>query len=242
MSTVGCDVLSRADSVAGKAAPVLARNPPIGQSREAGSQHRRNPEEPQLRERPAPTKTAVPMLRAGFTEVLVTGMLMRWIRVKPSPIKAESVFIAPDVEDAAGRSSECAERSRPERCTQRGAWVDCRPRPVVTERQLTADVVLSLMSSAASASSSAVARSPGRTPRWRRRHRLALTPCPNRRWRRRRSTVDGTRGPRARGRRSRLGARGGRRQRPRGSWRSRPDRRRGRSRGTVGYPTVASQA
>ena len=28
-----------------------------------------------------PTNSATPVLRAGFTEVLVTGMLIRWIRV-----------------------------------------------------------------------------------------------------------------------------------------------------------------
>lgn len=31
----------------------------------------------------SPTKTATPVLRAGFTEVLVTGMLIRWIKVNP---------------------------------------------------------------------------------------------------------------------------------------------------------------
>jgi len=30
-----------------------------------------------------PTKIAGPVLRAGFTEVLVTGMLIRWINVSP---------------------------------------------------------------------------------------------------------------------------------------------------------------
>ena len=29
---------------------------------------------------------ATPVLRAGFTDVLVTGMLIRWISVRPSPI------------------------------------------------------------------------------------------------------------------------------------------------------------
>ena len=33
-----------------------------------------------------PTKIAGPVLRAGFTEVLVTGMLIRWIRVSPRPM------------------------------------------------------------------------------------------------------------------------------------------------------------
>ena len=31
-------------------------------------------------------KIAGPVERAGFTEVFVTGMLMRWIRVSPKPI------------------------------------------------------------------------------------------------------------------------------------------------------------
>ena len=33
-----------------------------------------------------PTKTAGPVLRAGLTDVLVTGMLMRWISVSPRPM------------------------------------------------------------------------------------------------------------------------------------------------------------
>ena len=33
-----------------------------------------------------PTKSAGPVLRAGFTEVLVTGMLIRWISVRQRPI------------------------------------------------------------------------------------------------------------------------------------------------------------
>src|SRR5512139_1488776 len=33
-----------------------------------------------------PTTSAGPVLRAGFTEVLVTGMLTRWISVRPRPM------------------------------------------------------------------------------------------------------------------------------------------------------------
>jgi hypothetical protein len=33
-----------------------------------------------------PTKMAGPVLRAGLTERLLTGIPMTWIRVKPSPI------------------------------------------------------------------------------------------------------------------------------------------------------------
>jgi methyl-accepting chemotaxis protein len=47
---------------------------------------RRQPEQPQLLQRPAPANRAGPVLRAGFTEVLVTGMLIRWIRVSARPI------------------------------------------------------------------------------------------------------------------------------------------------------------
>ena len=34
----------------------------------------------------SPTNSAGPVLRAGFTEVFVTGMLTRWMRVSASPI------------------------------------------------------------------------------------------------------------------------------------------------------------
>ena len=47
---------------------------------------RRDPEQPKLLHRPSPTNTATPVLRAGFTDVLVTGMLIRWISVSPRPI------------------------------------------------------------------------------------------------------------------------------------------------------------
>ena len=33
-----------------------------------------------------PTNSATPVLRAGFTDVLVTGMLIRWISVRHRPI------------------------------------------------------------------------------------------------------------------------------------------------------------
>ena len=33
-----------------------------------------------------PTNSAGPVLRAGLTEVFVTGMLIRWISVSPSPM------------------------------------------------------------------------------------------------------------------------------------------------------------
>ena len=37
-----------------------------------------------------PTKTAGPVLRAGFTEVFVTGMLIRWISVSARPMATGS--------------------------------------------------------------------------------------------------------------------------------------------------------
>jgi hypothetical protein len=33
-----------------------------------------------------PTYRATPVLRAGFTEVFVTGILIKWIKVSPNPI------------------------------------------------------------------------------------------------------------------------------------------------------------
>ena len=33
-----------------------------------------------------PTNNATPVLRAGFTDVFVTGILIKWINVKPKPI------------------------------------------------------------------------------------------------------------------------------------------------------------
>ena len=38
-----------------------------------------------------PSKSATPVLRAGLTEVLVTGMLIRWISVRPRPMANESL-------------------------------------------------------------------------------------------------------------------------------------------------------
>ena len=34
----------------------------------------------------SPTNTATPVLRAGLTEVFVTGMLMRWMSVSARPM------------------------------------------------------------------------------------------------------------------------------------------------------------
>jgi hypothetical protein len=44
---------------------------------EQAADDRRHPEQPQLAERQPPANTATPVLRAGLTEVLVTGMLIR---------------------------------------------------------------------------------------------------------------------------------------------------------------------
>ena len=46
---------------------------------------REDDEHPQLRQASHPPKTAVPMLRAGFTDVLSTGMVARWIIASVSP-------------------------------------------------------------------------------------------------------------------------------------------------------------
>ena len=46
-----------------------------------------------------PTYQATPSERAGFTEVLVTGMLIRWIRVSASPVAtgAKALFVRSSV-------------------------------------------------------------------------------------------------------------------------------------------------
>jgi hypothetical protein len=41
-----------------------------------------------------PTNTATPVLRAGFTEVFVTGMLIKWMRVRHKPIAMGSTPVA----------------------------------------------------------------------------------------------------------------------------------------------------
>ena len=38
-----------------------------------------------------PTKMAGPVLRAGFTEVLVTGIVTRWISVRASPMATPAI-------------------------------------------------------------------------------------------------------------------------------------------------------
>ena len=43
-------------------------------------------EQPELAHGPVTDKSATPVLRAGLTEVLVTGMLMRWMRVRHRPM------------------------------------------------------------------------------------------------------------------------------------------------------------
>ncbi len=45
-----------------------------------------DPEQPQLLQRPAAWKIATAVLRAGLTEVLVTGMLIKWMRVSARPM------------------------------------------------------------------------------------------------------------------------------------------------------------
>lgn len=41
----------------------------------------------------SPTKIAWLVLRAGFTDVLVTGILIKWISVSPSPIERPAKYL-----------------------------------------------------------------------------------------------------------------------------------------------------
>ena len=62
----------------------------IGERADDAADDRRQPEQPQLSETPRFAaecdRIAGPVERAGFTEVLVTGMLTRWIRVRERPM------------------------------------------------------------------------------------------------------------------------------------------------------------
>src|SRR5947207_751124 len=64
-----------------------------------------------------PTSKAGPVLRAGFTEVLVTGMLIRWIRVRVRPIASGAkpdgarVSVAHDDKQEAGGEHEFADEA-----------------------------------------------------------------------------------------------------------------------------------
>ena len=65
----------------------LAGEARVRESRDSGAHDWRDPEEPELRERPAARQTPPgPVERAGLTERLVTGMPMRWISVRPRPM------------------------------------------------------------------------------------------------------------------------------------------------------------
>jgi hypothetical protein len=55
----------------------LSGDAPVGHPGEGSADQGRHPQQPELANRPAPTNSAGPVLRAGFNEVLVTGMLMR---------------------------------------------------------------------------------------------------------------------------------------------------------------------
>lgn len=62
---------------------------------EKRARDRREPEQPQLTDRPTTGEHATPVLRAGFTDVFVTGMLIKWISVSATPIAtAASAFDA----------------------------------------------------------------------------------------------------------------------------------------------------
>ena len=60
-----------------------ARHKRINNASQRGANQQRDPEKPQLRTAQPPTKIAGPVLRAGLTDRLVTGMPMRWISVRP---------------------------------------------------------------------------------------------------------------------------------------------------------------
>jgi hypothetical protein len=60
-----------------------------------------------------PTNSAGPVLRAGFTDVLVTGMLIRWISVSARPIARPAKPAGPQTERH--RRIEVAAGDRPER-------------------------------------------------------------------------------------------------------------------------------
>src|SRR4051812_24268098 len=60
--------------------------PAIEDAAQRTANQRRDPEQPELRQRQPPTNKAGPVERAGLTEVLVIGMPTRWISVRPRPM------------------------------------------------------------------------------------------------------------------------------------------------------------
>ena len=74
--------------------------------RQPATQQRRHDEQPELLSAQPPTNTAGPRLRAGFTEVLVTGMPTRWISVSTRPMAMPAKPTAPAVGGAQHRQHE----------------------------------------------------------------------------------------------------------------------------------------
>ena len=60
--------------------------PARDQAGDDGADDRRKPEQPKLDDILAAREQGRPVLRAGLTEVLVTGIDTRWISVRPRPI------------------------------------------------------------------------------------------------------------------------------------------------------------
>ena len=64
----------------------LFAEPPIDDRTRGASEQRRDPEQPELLIAQPPTNSAGPVLRAGLTDVLVTGIDTRWMSVSASPM------------------------------------------------------------------------------------------------------------------------------------------------------------
>ena len=77
MNTSSRPLSSRTRRFPGYLGGRLRAEPAIQQAAGGSTDQGRDPEQQQLRKRPIADEDAGPMLRAGFTEVLVTGMLMR---------------------------------------------------------------------------------------------------------------------------------------------------------------------
>ncbi len=85
-------MLGRLPAIAGSASPISERYPmpPMMPPISGATQNSQSCPSAQ-----PPANTATPVLRAGLTDVLVTGMEIRWIRVSPSPIAIAATRRAP---------------------------------------------------------------------------------------------------------------------------------------------------
>ena len=82
-----CATVSAAPGVAGDRRLLAGRQPAVEHAADGAAEQRRHPEQPELAQSAQPpANTATAVLRAGLTEVLVTGIEIRWIRVRPRPI------------------------------------------------------------------------------------------------------------------------------------------------------------